>query len=146
MGDNPLEQDREGLGRERKLKAQTHAPAARPCGSDASGAPRAMSGLARLIHRVRVLTENVKSLALLDVYGRIARLRLELAQDVDGTLVVAERLTQRDIAVRAGASRAVVSLVLKDLKADVYVRSEGHRIVIERPPPPRRHQSRPRRA
>ena len=30
----------------------------------------------KLIHRVRALTENVKSLALMDVYGRVARLLL----------------------------------------------------------------------
>src|SRR5262245_41953146 len=42
----------------------------------------------KLIHRVRALTENVKSLALMDVYGRIARLLLELAEKHDGRLVI----------------------------------------------------------
>src|SRR5262249_52985726 len=41
----------------------------------------------KLIYRVRALTENVKSLALMDVYGRIARLLLELAHDQDGKSV-----------------------------------------------------------
>ena len=91
----------------------------------------------KLIHRVRLLTENVRSLALMDVYGRIARLLLELAVERDGKLVIAERLTQKDIASRVGASREMVSLILKDLTAGGYVRQDGHSLVIERTPPPR---------
>ena len=90
----------------------------------------------KLIHRVRALTENVKSLALMDVYGRIARLLLDLAEKRDGKLVITERLTQKDIASRVGASREMVSLILKDLTAGGYIRNEGHTIVIERNPPP----------
>ena len=91
----------------------------------------------KLIHRARALTENVKSLALMDVYGRIARLLLELAVERDGKLVVAEHLTQKDIASRVGASREMVSLILKDLTAGGYIRHEGHTLVIERAPPSR---------
>jgi CRP/FNR family cyclic AMP-dependent transcriptional regulator len=91
----------------------------------------------KLIHRVRALTENVKSLALMDVYGRIARLLLELAEKRDGRLVISERLTQKDIASRVGASREMVSLILKDLTAGGYIRNEGHTLIIERTPPPR---------
>lgn len=89
----------------------------------------------KLIHRVRALTENVKSLALMDVYGRIARLLLDLAEKRDGRLIITERLTQKDIASRVGASREMVSLILKDLTAGGYIRNEGHTIVIERTPP-----------
>jgi len=91
----------------------------------------------KLIHRVRALTENVKSLALMDVYGRVARLLLELAKEEGGRLVITERLTQKDIASRVGASREMVSLILKDLTAGGYIRHEGHAIVIERTPPSR---------
>ena len=91
----------------------------------------------KLIHRVRSLTENVKSLALMDVYGRVARLLLELARERDGKLVISERLTQKEIANRVGASREMVSLILKDLETGGYVHHEGHTIVIERTPPPR---------
>jgi len=91
----------------------------------------------KLIHRVRTLTENVKSLALMDVYGRIARLLLDLAEDRDGKLVITERLTQKDIASRVGASREMVSLILKDLTAGGYIRNEGRALVIERTPPSR---------
>ena len=54
-----------------------------------------MRGLAR---RLRELTENVRSLALMDVYGRVARLLLEMSEEQDGKNVIKQRLTQRDIA------------------------------------------------
>ena len=97
----------------------------------------AMRLIHKLINRVRVLTENVRSLALMDVYGRIARLLLEFAVESDGKLVITERLTQKEIASRVGASREMVSLILKDLSSGGYIRHEGHTIVIERTPPPR---------
>lgn len=91
----------------------------------------------KLIRRTRVLTGNVKSLVLMDVYGRVARLLLELAVERDGKLVIAKRLTKKDIASRLGASRETVSLILKDLTAGGYIRHEGYSIVIEHTPPPR---------
>ena len=57
-----------------------------------------------LIHRVRELTKKVSELALLDVYGRVRGLLLELATQQDGKLVV-ERLTQQDMASRVGCAR-----------------------------------------
>ena len=48
----------------------------------------AFSLIGKLIARVRTLTDNVKSLALMDVYGRLARLLLELAEERDGVLKI----------------------------------------------------------
>jgi CRP/FNR family cyclic AMP-dependent transcriptional regulator len=84
-----------------------------------------------LIKRLRTATEKVRSLALLDVYGRIARLLLELAETEDGQLVVKEQLTQQDIADRVGSSREMVSRILKDLKTGGYVEVQGRRIIIK---------------
>ena len=89
----------------------------------------------KLIHRVRHLTERVKSLSLMDVYGRVARLLLELAEERDGKLFIAGRLTQQDIAGRVGASRAMVSRILKDLTTGGYISIERERIVLHREPP-----------
>jgi CRP/FNR family cyclic AMP-dependent transcriptional regulator len=45
----------------------------------------------KLAHRVRELTDNVRSLALMDVYGRVARLLLELAEEKTGSSSLTSR-------------------------------------------------------
>jgi CRP/FNR family transcriptional regulator, cyclic AMP receptor protein len=92
----------------------------------------AMHLVHKLIHRVRVLTENVKSLALQDVYGRFARMLHELATERDGKLVIAEKLTQQDMASRIGASREMISLIIKDLTTGGYVSVNRKKIVINK--------------
>jgi len=89
----------------------------------------------KLAHRVRALTSSVRDLALMDVYGRVARLLLDLADEVDGQLVIKEKLTQKDIAQRVGASREMISRIFSDLSAGGYVRKENGRLVIVRKPP-----------
>jgi CRP/FNR family cyclic AMP-dependent transcriptional regulator len=91
----------------------------------------------KLAHRVRDLTENVRSLALMDVYGRVARLLLELAEDKEGKLVISEVLTHKDIASRVGASREMISRIFSDLSEGGYVHKEDGHLVIARKPPPR---------
>jgi CRP/FNR family transcriptional regulator, cyclic AMP receptor protein len=83
-----------------------------------------------LMARVRLLTGSVKSLALEDVYGRIAGLLRSLAQPQDGGLVVPDRLTQQDIADRVGSSREMVSRILKELVAGGYVETRQGRITL----------------
>ncbi|MBI4203954.1 MAG: Crp/Fnr family transcriptional regulator [Betaproteobacteria bacterium] len=89
----------------------------------------------KLIRRTRALTESVKSLALMDVYGRVARLLLELAVPENGRFVIGEKLTQQDIASRVGASREMISRILKDLTAGGYISVDKRRITIHRTPP-----------
>jgi CRP/FNR family cyclic AMP-dependent transcriptional regulator len=88
--------------------------------------------ISKLIHRVRVLTGNVKSLALMDVYGRVARMLLELATERDGALAIEDKPTQQDMANRVGASREMISKILKNLEAGGYIKVEPKRIVIAR--------------
>jgi CRP/FNR family cyclic AMP-dependent transcriptional regulator len=96
----------------------------------------AISLIDKLISRVRSLTASVKSLALMDVYGRVARLLLELADEQrDGGYVISQRLTQQDIASRIGASREMVSRILKDLAAGGYLTQSRTNIVLHRKPP-----------
>jgi CRP/FNR family cyclic AMP-dependent transcriptional regulator len=95
----------------------------------------ALSLIEKLIGRVRSLTASVKSLALMDVYGRVARLLLELAEDHGGQLAILQRLTQQDIASRIGASREMVSRILKDLSTGGYLTQSRTGIVLHRKPP-----------
>ena len=81
--------------------------------------------------RVRKLTADVKSLALQDVYGRVANVLMDLSEERgDGTLFIPEKLTQQDIADRVGASREMVARILKDLTIGEYIRFEGRHIII----------------
>lgn len=90
-----------------------------------------------LMHRVRSLTDSVKSLALDDVHDRVAGLLRELAV-IDGDVqVVAEKLTQRDIADRVGASREMIGRIFKQWQADGRVELRRGRIVLLKPLPAR---------
>jgi len=88
-----------------------------------------------LIWRLRQSTENVKGLALHDVYGRITQLLRRLATPEGGVLVVHERLTQQDIADRVGASREMVSRIFKELVTGGYISTQAGRISILKKPP-----------
>lgn len=90
----------------------------------------AISLIKEMARRVRILTDNVKSLALLDVYGRVAKTLLGLAHDQDGKLIIEDKLTQQDIANRVGASREMVARILKDLTTGGYISVEQKKIVI----------------
>ncbi|HET6264617.1 MAG TPA: Crp/Fnr family transcriptional regulator [Usitatibacter sp.] len=89
----------------------------------------------KLIHRIRSLTESVRSLSLMDAYGRVARLLLESSITKDGAQYVPERLTQVDIASRVGCSREMVSRIFKDLVQGNYISVLPDRIMINRKPP-----------
>lgn len=98
----------------------------------------ALQLISTLICRMRQTTDLVKGLALLDVYGRVAGLLLKLAvKQEDGRLVIAEKLTQQDIADRVGASRDMVNRIFKELTAGGYLTLENRQIVLNRRPPAR---------
>ena len=93
--------------------------------------------LRKLAHRVRALTGQMRDLALMDVYGRVARLLLESAEEVNRKLVIQEALTHKEIASRVGCSREMVSRIFSDLTAGGYLGREGRTIVILKKPPAR---------
>jgi CRP/FNR family cyclic AMP-dependent transcriptional regulator len=97
----------------------------------------AVQVIRNLIRVARGLNENVRSLAMLDVYGRVARVLLDMAVERDGKLSIPEKLTQKDLANRVGASREMINRILRDLTVGGYVSMrEGH-IIIEKAPPAR---------
>jgi len=89
----------------------------------------------KLIYRIRVLTEHVKSLALQNVYGRFAKLVQDLAVEQDGMRVIPDKPSQQEMANRIGASREMVNRILKDLTTGGYLVVEERRIVIRKPLP-----------
>jgi CRP/FNR family transcriptional regulator, cyclic AMP receptor protein len=89
-----------------------------------------MAVMRGLVKRLREADRKIGSLALLDVYGRVARLLLDMAENVDGEKVVTKRLPKQDIAKMIGASREMVSRVMKDLQMGGYIEMRGSNIVL----------------
>ena len=65
-----------------------------------------------LIHMGRALNKNVRSLAMLDVYGRVSRMLLDLAVEQNGELVIPKKLTQLEMASKVATSREMIYRVL----------------------------------
>jgi CRP/FNR family transcriptional regulator, cyclic AMP receptor protein len=88
-----------------------------------------------LVLRLRHADRKIESLALLDVYGRVARVLLEAAQpDKEGHLIIKERVSRQDVAKMIGASREMVSRVMKDLEDRGFIESaeDGTTVIKER--------------
>lgn len=86
----------------------------------------------KLIRMVRRLTDQVRSMALQDVYGRMVRVLTELSDPVGEERVLRNKLTQQDIADRVGASREMVNRIMKELSAGGYIGQRDGRMVILR--------------
>jgi len=69
-----------------------------------------------LVTRLRSADRQIESLALLDVYGRVARTLLDMSELVDGEQMVRGKVSRQDMAKIVGASREMVSRVMKDLE------------------------------
>lgn len=83
-----------------------------------------------LVQRLRTADRKIESLALMDVYGRVARLLLEMSETVDGKKVVTRKISKQDIAKMIGASREMVSRVMKDLQLQGFIQETGGRIHV----------------
>jgi CRP/FNR family cyclic AMP-dependent transcriptional regulator len=89
-----------------------------------------MAVMRGLVRRLREADRKIGSLALLDVYGRVSRLLLDMAETVNGEKIVTKRLPKQDIAKMIGASREMVSRVMKDLQVGGYIEMRGSNIVL----------------
>jgi CRP-like cAMP-binding protein len=94
----------------------------------------ALAILAEMSRRLRHADEVIGNLALLDVYGRVARTIRELAhkqgEPVDGGLLVRERPTQQEIAGLIGTSRETVSRALSEFTRRGLVEMQGKQILV----------------
>ena len=89
-----------------------------------------MTVMRGLVKRLREADGKIGSLALMDVYGRVARLLLEMSEIVDGRKVVTKKLAKQDIAKMIGASREMVSRVMKDLQSGGVLEVRGSAIYL----------------
>ncbi|HEC29493.1 MAG TPA: Crp/Fnr family transcriptional regulator [Gammaproteobacteria bacterium] len=92
--------------------------------------------ITELTRMVRRLTDNIRNLALMDVYGRVAKTLLDMAEDEDGVKVINQKLTHQDIARMIGSSREMVSRIMKDLQKGGYITPGNKCIVINEKLPP----------
>jgi CRP/FNR family cyclic AMP-dependent transcriptional regulator len=88
-----------------------------------------------LVQRLRQADRKIESLALMDVYGRVARALLEFAVvDAYGKAIIRDKVSRQDLAKMVGASREMVSRVMKDLEERGFIetRDDGSVEVKER--------------
>jgi CRP/FNR family transcriptional regulator, cyclic AMP receptor protein len=94
----------------------------------------AMQVMRGLVRRLRDADKKIETLALLDVYGRVARVLLDFSEQVGGERVVKNKLPRQEIAKMIGASREMVSRVMKGLETDGYIvpGAEGRLVLREK--------------
>lgn len=93
-----------------------------------------------LVQRLRKASDNISSLALVGVYGRVAKVLLDSAvPDDSGALLIRDKVSRQDIAKMVGASREMVSRVMKDFEEQGFIQllDAGALRVIERRTHPR---------
>ena len=91
--------------------------------------------LAVLSSRLRKANHQIGSLALLDVYGRVASVLLEMAKEngtrlKDGKICF-RRPTHQEIANMIGATRETVSRMISDLHRQGYIEISGKNVIIQ---------------
>jgi len=89
-----------------------------------------MNVMRGLVKRLREADKKIGSLALMDVCGRVARLLMEMAETVDGQKVVTKKLPKQQIAKMVGASREMVTRVMKELETSGHIAVSAHQILL----------------
>ena len=88
----------------------------------------AMLILKSVVSRLREADRKIASLALMDVHGRVARLIMDLAKESNGNWVV--DTGSEEMARMVGASREMVSRVLKDMRDSGLIRRDKRKIIV----------------
>ena len=90
----------------------------------------AQAVMVALVQRLRASTKKIGSLALMGVYGRVANVLLGMAvPDGQGALLVQEKLTKQDIARMVGASREMVSRVMKHFEDQQFMQTQSNGLI-----------------
>lgn len=90
----------------------------------------AFATLSSMAGRLRAANRSIGNLSTLDVMGRVARLLLDAAKNVDGHLVVENLPTQGDIAAIVGASREMVNRAMRELIRQGAVLQQGKQLLV----------------
>ena len=84
----------------------------------------------KLISRVRHATEQLRDMAMKDVYQRATNLLNELAVDKGDGRAIDKAITQQEIANRIGATREMVNHIIRDLVRGGFLVRDGERGMI----------------
>ncbi len=88
-----------------------------------------------LTARLRRANHQISTLALLDVYGRVARVILDIAREEGRRLkdgrIAFRRATHQELANRIGTTRETVTRMLKDLERQGLITVDGREVVLE---------------
>ncbi|MBM3203342.1 Crp/Fnr family transcriptional regulator [Candidatus Woesearchaeota archaeon] len=87
--------------------------------------------------RVRTSTASIADFALLDVYGRIARVLMDSSREDESGRRITEPLTHQELASRVGSSREMVTRILNDLRRGGYIAIDHKCIILNRNLPAR---------
>ena len=83
----------------------------------------AQSVIKGLAQRLRKADEKIGSLALMDVYGRVAKVLVEMAVSIgDNQMQIKEKTNRQDIAKLVGASREMVSRVMREFEDQGFIK------------------------
>lgn len=75
-----------------------------------------------LVRRLRQADRKIGTLALMSVYGRVANVLLDMAKAAPaGDMIIRVRFSRQDLAQMVGASREMVSRVMKDFEEQGFV-------------------------
>ena len=88
-----------------------------------------------LVQRLRSADRKIESLALMNVYGRVANVLLDNAPpNADNIRIMRDKISRQDIAKMVGASREMVSRVMKDFEEQGFIeaREDGSLLIKER--------------
>lgn len=98
----------------------------------------ALDLVAQVIRRARAATETARNMALLDVYGRVINtLESHKGPATPDAPITLTQITHQNIASRVGASREMVSRLLKDLEKGGYIELGVKRITLKKKLPAR---------
>ena len=94
----------------------------------------AINVMTEMCVRLRRADESIGNLALLDVYGRVARFLMELSEEegdetAEGTLI-RKMPTQQNIASRIGTSRETVSRALSEFQRRGFIEQRGKSMLV----------------
>jgi len=88
-----------------------------------------MNVILGLVKRLREADRKIGSLALMDVCGRVARLLMEMAETIDGQKVVT-KLPKQQIAKMVGATREMVTRVMKEMETGGHIEVRARQILL----------------